>query len=143
MITHIKNHSYLSPVLRSWNIFFILLAMMSFVACQSDIVTYNDGYVPGEDIPNTGAPEITAIYDVADIDYSHPLTDGKPGQTVCVVGKNLNKVIRITFNTLEADLTNVYTQGTRAIVTIPSEVTMGGDNALIYTTEQEIGRAHV
>lgn len=114
----------------------LFVACLFMGSCQSDIVNYNDGYAPGDAQPNTGEPVIEAIYDVADTQQSSPLAEGTPGQTLRIVGRNLNNVQRITFNTLEADLTNIYTASTIAIVTIPSEVKMGGDNALVYTTDK-------
>jgi len=107
----------------------------ALTACN-DIVDYHDGYVPADQIANTGAPTITAVYDIADTAYSTPITTGELGQMVMVVGKNLNQATAIKFNTVECDMKEVYTMATQAVVRIPSTLSMEHVNQIEYTTPQ-------
>ena len=85
-----------------------MLALLTMASCN-DIVNYDDGYTPLEDQANTGAPVIPAVYDVSDTKMENPITEADAGHLVSIVGKYLNHVKRITFNTVEADLSEVYT----------------------------------
>ena len=111
------------------------LALFAMASCN-DIVNYDDGYTPLEDQANTGAPVITAVYAVSDTAMLTPITEADAGQMVRIVGKNLNNVKRITFNTVEADLSGVYTYSTSANVTIPQELSMEHQNKIEYTTDK-------
>ena len=102
----------------------------------NDIVDYNDGYTPADQLANTGAPQITAVYDVADTAHATPITEGTLGQMVVLVGDNLNQATRISFNTVECDLAEVYTQKQQAIVRIPGKLSMEHVNKIEYTTAQ-------
>ena len=101
-----------------------------------DIVNYNDGYTPAEQQANAGAPVIKAVYDVADTAFSTPITQGTLGQTVVLVGENLNQVQSVSFNTVACDMNNVYTMATRAIVRIPSKLSTEQVNKIEYITPQ-------
>jgi len=103
-------------------------------ACNN-IVNYDDDYTPADQLANTGAPVITAVYDVADTAMSTPITEGSLGQMVRIVGQNLNGVRRITFNTVEADISETYTFGTSANVLIPSKLSLNHENKIVYTTD--------
>ncbi len=111
------------------------MAMFAFASCN-DIVDYDDGYTALEDMANTGAPKITGVYNVADTLLTTPLAEGQPGQMVRIVGENLNNVKTITFNTVEADLSQVYTYSTSANVVIPSELSRESQNKIVYTTDK-------
>ncbi len=111
------------------------LALFALASCN-DIVDYNDGYTPLEDQANTGAPVITAVYEVGDTLLERPITEGEAGQMVRIVGRNLNRPTRITFNTVEVDLSEVYTYSTSANVTIPQELSMEHQNKIEYTTAE-------
>lgn len=128
--------------MKSFNCYINKVASMSLatitllmVSC-SDIVDYNDGYTPADKIGNTGAPTISAVYDVADTALATPITVGASGQMVRLVGTNLNNVRSITFNTVSADLTQVYTYSTSANVLIPSTLSLQHVNKIEYTTDQ-------
>ena len=103
-------------------------------ACNN-IVKYDDDYTPAEYQANTGAPVITAVYDVADTALTTPITEGSLGQMVRIVGRNLNNVQRICFNTVEANLADAYTYSTSANVTIPSRLSLEHVNKIEYTTD--------
>lgn len=111
------------------------IMLAAFSSCN-DIVDYNDGYTPLEDQANSGAPVITAVYEVGDTLLANPITEGDAGQMVRIVGRNLNKPTRITFNTVEVDLSEVYTYSTSANVTIPQELSMEHRNQIEYTTAE-------
>ena len=116
----------------------LLLCLSSFFCLTScdDIVNYNDDYTPAEQQANAGAPVIKAVYDVADTAYATPITQGTLGQTVVLVGENLNQVQSISFNTVACDIKNVYTLATRAIVQIPSKLSTEQVHKIEYTTPQ-------
>lgn len=105
------------------------------VSCDN-IVDYNDNYSPADQIANNGAPVIKAVYDVADTAFSSPITEGTLNQTVVLVGENLNSVQSVSFNTVACDMKNVYTMSTKAIVQIPSKLSMEQVNKIAYTTTQ-------
>ena len=107
----------------------------ALTACD-DIVHYNDGYTPAEQQANTGCPVISAVYDVADTARTTPITQGTLGQTVRIVGQNLNNVTAVSFNTVPCDMRNVYTMATEAIVQIPSKLSLEQINKIEYTTPQ-------
>ena len=116
-----------------------LLALFAFASCD-DIVDYEDGYTPAESLPNTGAPVITAVYDIQDTAMANPITKGEVGQTVRIEGRNLNHAKSIKFNTVEADLSGVYTFSTGAIVQIPMELSLARENCIEYTTDMGTAR---
>lgn len=115
----------------------LLIWLSSFVMSScDDIVKYDEGYTPSEQMSNTGAPVIKAVYDVADTAFTTPITQGTLSQTVCLVGENLNQVQAVSFNTVACDMQNVYTMGTRAVVQIPSKLSTEQVNKIEYTTPQ-------
>ena len=116
-------------------LYIILSAALTALVGCNDIVNYDEGYVPMDELPNTGAPVITAIYQVADTGLVNPITEGQMGEMIRIVGSNLNHVQSITFNNVEADLAQVYTYSTSANVVIPSEPSSAQDNTLVYTTD--------
>lgn len=117
----------------------VLLALFAFASCD-DIVDYEDGYTPAESLPNTGAPVITAVYSIQDTAMATPITEGEVGQTVRIEGRNLNHPRSIKFNTVEADLSEVYTFSTGAIVQIPMELSLAKENCIEYTTDMGTAR---
>lgn len=116
-------------------LYIILSAALAALVGCNDIVNYDEGYVPMDKLPNTGAPIITAIYHVADTGLVNPITEGQMGEMIRIVGSNLNHVQSITFNAVEADLTQTYTYSTSANVVIPTEPSSTQDNTLVYTTD--------
>ena len=117
---------------------FCIAATLLCVICVScdNIVDYDDNYSPADQIANTGAPVIKAVYDVADTAFANPITEGTLNQTVVLVGENLNSVQSVSFNTVACDMKNVYTMSTKAIVQIPSKLSMEQVNKIAYTTAQ-------
>lgn len=104
-------------------------------ACDSN-VDYDEGYTPADQMPNTGAPVITAVYDATDVSQTTALTQGLPGQNIVIVGQNLNHLKSLTFNTVEADLSKTYTASTKAYVTTPTAFSQERVNVIEYTTDK-------
>lgn len=109
----------------------IVAALLLMSACN-DIVDYNDDYTPASQKANDGTPQITAIYDINDA--SVPITQGTLGQTIRIVGHNLNDARNIAFSGVEADLSQCYFASDSAFVVIPTRPNMQGDGNLVYTT---------
>ena len=126
MMTNIKN------ILLSSCLFCLLLCM---VGCSSD-KGYDEDYQSPSSQPNMGAPEITAVYDGTDIQFTTPISSGLPGQTIIIVGKNLNNLKSLKFNTVEADLSKTYTASTKAYVSIPTAFALEHQNQIEYSTDQ-------
>ena len=103
---------------------------------QSPDILPNMGAPEPDILPNMGAPEITAVYDGADIELSTPISSGKPGQNIIIVGKNLNNLELLRFNTVEADLSKTYTVSTKAYVSIPTAFALEHQNQIEYTTDK-------
>lgn len=114
----------------------LLIAVCCVWACMScdNLVNYNDAYIPAEQIANSGAPEIQAVYDVADLEKTTPIHQGELNQMVRIVGENLNDAHAIRFNTVEVDMQEIYTMGNEAIVRIPNILSREQVNAIEYTT---------
>lgn len=104
------------------------------VSCNSGS-DFNEGYTPGDQQPNMGAPVITAVYDATDTGFSNPVTEGEPGQNIVIAGQNLNNLKSLKFNGVDADLTKAYTASTRANVTIPTDFSDERVNQIEYTTD--------
>lgn len=126
-----KRNVFFSPIFL--NICIVAVALL-LTAC-SDIVDYNNGYTPAEQIANSGAPVISAVYDVADTDMTTPITQGTLGQMVVIVGQNLNNLQSVKFNTVSCDMQNVYSELTRAFVQIPSTLSKEQQNKIELTTD--------
>ncbi len=113
------------------------LISLSFclIGCSSD-KGYDDNYQPADFLPNTGEPEITAVYAGTDIQLATPISEGKPGDNIIIVGKNLNNLKALKFNTVEADLSKTYTVSTKAYVSIPTAFALEHQNQIEYTTDK-------
>ena len=111
----------------------VLLSPCLLVSCNN--VVDLDNYTSPHDIPNTGAPVIKAVYAVADVNQQTPLTEAEMGQTLCIVGENLNRLQSLKFNTVETDLNQTYTQSTKAVVTVPDTYSKNHENVIEYTTD--------
>ena len=108
---------------------------LCLAACSSD-KGYDDNYQPADFLPNTGEPEITAVYAGTDIQQATPISEGKPGDNIIIVGKNLNNLKALKFNTVEADLSKTYTVATKAYVSIPTAFSLERQNLIEYTTDK-------
>ena len=126
----------ISKIHHSFIVFSLCCGIAAALTACDDIVNYSDGYTPAEQQANAGAPVIKAVYDVADTAFATPITQGTLGQTVVLVGQNLNQVQSVSFNTVACDIKNVYTLATRAIVQIPSKLSTEQVNKIEYTTPQ-------
>lgn len=108
-----------------------LVAALAFTACN-DVVDYS---VPDKTASN-GAPVINAIYDVQDTGYAAPLTNGELDQMLHIKGQNLSHVKKITFNSVDVDLKQVYAESENSYVKIPRVIPDAVTDTLVYETEQ-------
>lgn len=102
----------------------------------SNVKETDEDYVSQHEVANSGAPVITGIYAVADVDQQKVLNEIVAGQRIAIVGANLNNLISLKFNNIDANLSEAYTTLTRAIVKVPDAFTNGDDNIITYTTPQ-------
>lgn len=115
-------------------VFFSAVISMVLTSCDN-IVDYNDGYTPADEVANTGAPEIKAVYQVGDIDLKTPITEAEIGTMVRIEGKNLNHAKSITFNTVPVELSEAYVTSTYANVKVPETLSFEHVNKIEYTTD--------
>lgn len=119
---------------------YIIGTMLTVVlAACNDVVNMDDGWTSAADVVNTGAPQISGVYEISDTAFANRLTEGNPEQMVCIVGTNLNRATRIRFNTVEADLSEAYSSSRKAVVRIPKEVSLEQVNKIEYTTDMGTG----
>ncbi|MBQ9652569.1 MAG: hypothetical protein IJV13_10260 [Prevotella sp.] len=111
----------------------LVVCAMMLTACNN--IVDLDGWTSPHDIPNTGAPVIKAVYAVADVNMQTPLTAAEMGQSLAIVGENLNRLQSLKFNTVETDLNQTYTQSTKAVVTVPDTYSKNHENVIEYTTD--------
>lgn len=105
---------------------------MLLAAC-SDVVHYNDDL---KDIyAADGAPVISAIFDVTDIESLSPLETGTLNQMIRISGKNLSHVKKVTFNDIPVDITEIYATSEASYLKIPRRIPEVVTNILEYTTE--------
>lgn len=114
----------------------LLMAAVSLFTACSDVVDYDDNYTREDKVANAAAPSITAVYAVGDTAMATPITLGERNELVRITGKNLNNVKKITFNTVEADLSDVYTYSDGAVVRIPKQLSTEQVNKIEYTTDK-------
>ncbi len=107
---------------------------MMFTACDN-IVEYNDGYTPADQMSNTGAPEIKAVYNIGDTALTTPISQAEIGTMVRIEGKNLNNARSVKFNTVEVDLKEAYTASTYANVRVPETLSFATVNKIEYVTD--------
>ena len=134
----VMNHKY---VLMSFclkkqvTLFFCLTSLLCLVGCSGG-ADFDEGYTPDDRKENTGAPVITAVYNITDVNLTTPITEGEPRQNIIIAGQNLNNLKSLKFNTVEADLSKTYTMSTKANVTIPAEFSDARINQIEYTTDK-------
>lgn len=114
---------------------FCLTSFFCLVGCSGG-ADFDEGYTPDDRKENTGAPVITAVYNITDVNLTTPITEGEPRQNIIIAGQNLNNLKSLKFNTVEADLSKTYTMSTKANVTIPAEFSDARINQIEYTTEK-------
>jgi hypothetical protein len=98
-------------------------------------VVENDDYLSAHDMPNSGAPQITGVYDVADKTMQTPLREAKPGQWLSIAGQNLNNLTCLKFNNVDANLGDTYTQLTKTTAKVPEAFSKSRQNIIEYTTD--------
>lgn len=119
----------------------LTLAVLVLASSCDNIADYDKDYTDLHDILNTAPPQITGIYDVSDTELAVPLSEGRAGMMIRIVGKDLNQVRSVRFLTAdpelsaEADLTQAYTYYTSANVLVPEDI---GQKVrqIEYTTDQ-------
>lgn len=116
------------------HLLFCLSLLLCLTGCKKE--TDIDNYIPDDLKENTGAPVITAVYNITDVNLTTPITEGEPRQNVIIAGQNLNNLKSLKFNTVEADLTKTYTMSTKANVTIPADFSDARINQIEYTTDK-------
>lgn len=116
------------------HLFFCLSLLLCLTGCKKE--TDIDNYIPDDRKENTGAPVITAVYNITDVNLTTPITEGEPRQNVIIAGQNLNNLKSLKFNTVEADLSKTYTMSTKANVTIPADFSDARINQIEYTTDK-------
>lgn len=116
------------------HLLFCLSLLLCLTGCKKE--TDIDNYIPDDRKENTGAPVITAVYNITDVNLTTPITEGEPRQNVIIAGQNLNNLKSLKFNTVEADLTKTYTMSTKANVTIPADFSDARINQIEYTTDK-------
>jgi hypothetical protein len=109
--------------------------MLTFASCDN-IVEFNDGYTAEDKIPNIGAPEIKAVYNIGDTALTTPVTQAEIGTMVRIEGKNLNNVQSVKFNTVAVDLKEAYTASTYANVRVPETLSFETVNKIEYVTDR-------
>ena len=87
---------------------FCLTSFFCLVGCSGG-ADFDEGYTPDDRKENTGAPVITAVYNITDVNLTTPITEGEPRQNIIIAGQNLNNLKSLKFNTVEADLSKTYT----------------------------------
>ncbi|MFT4072556.1 MAG: glycan-binding surface protein [Dysgonamonadaceae bacterium] len=110
-----------------------LISLISFTSCQ-DIVTYNDGYDDG--MTSTGAPKITAVYQVGDTAQTTPISEANLKDMLHVRGVNLSGVKKVMLNDVEVPLKTIYAKATDSYFPIPRVIPTETTNKLVYTTEK-------
>lgn len=126
-----KNNKHTSA---AWLVCCCITAALALTSCDN-FADYDDNYTALDQQANSGAPVITAVYDVADTEQQQALTEASRGQTLVIVGQNLNNLRSLRFNTVEADLETTYTMLTRAVVTVPTAFSKEHANTIEYTTD--------
>lgn len=113
----------------------LLSVCIALCACQH-LVTYRDNYIPEDQLPNTAAPTIEAVYAVGDTAMSQPLTKAKPGMMIRLKGQNLNEVQQVQVGAVQLDVKQVYAYSTGAILSVPKQPADSDPtkDKIVYTT---------
>ena len=113
----------------------ILFASVLVLALSCNrIVTYKT------DLPdrftNSGAPSITGIFDIQDGAMENPLESGSLAQIIHIKGNNLAHPVKVSFNGIEADLSQCYFENKDGYVVIPRVLPSTVDNKMVYVTPE-------
>ena len=106
--------------------------LFAFSACQ-DIVEVED-LKAKDDIPSTGAPEITKIVLANDIEFEVGGADFE--DMVRVEGKNLGNVVSFKFNDVEVDTKEIYSRYDMVLAPVPRQLPGVVTDSLYITTEK-------
>ncbi len=110
-----------------------LLLLPALFSC-SKVVTYKT------DLPdrfvNSGAPQISAVYDIYDGELEQPLEGGSLAQLIRITGKNLAHPTSVTFNGIAANLDECYCENENSYIPIPRVLPTEVSNKLVYTTSE-------
>lgn len=113
------------------NIGLSAMLVVALASC-SDVVDYK---LPNESV-NNGAPQISAIYDVHDVDTETPLQSGELNQMIHLKGENLANASKILFNDVAVDVRQVYSKNGEAWIKIPRVIPTEQNDILYYQTDQ-------
>ncbi len=113
----------------------LLSVCIALCACQH-LVTYRDNYIPEDQLPNTAAPTIEAVYAVGDTAMSQPLAQAKPGVMIRLKGQNLNDVQQVQVGAVLLDVKQVYAYSTGAVLSVPKQPADSDPtkDKIVYTT---------
>ncbi|MDR1369973.1 MAG: glycan-binding surface protein [Dysgonamonadaceae bacterium] len=116
-----KNKIYLS----------VIFAAFLMVACQDNIVDYNEGY--DDKLSSDGPPKITKI--TASTDLVTPITEGELAQMIAIQGNNLTGIKSITFNDVEVDLSTIHSLRDRITLPVPRVIPTSVNNQVKVVTQ--------
>lgn len=109
------------------------LLAATLTACN-DVKDLDAGYI--DTTTSTGAPHITAVYDIADAKLESPIIEGVLNQYIHIKGENLSQVKSLNINGLEVDLrTRLYAENHDAYVRIPRAIPTEETGVIRYVTE--------
>lgn len=98
------------------------------------MVNYDKDYVCPEDVANTAAPTIKAVYLCADVEQTTPVTEAEREEWLRIEGTNLNHPTSVFFNDAEVASSDIATGSTYAIVRVPAAARQALDSRITYTT---------
>ena len=114
----------------------ICCCFLTALTSCNNIVDYDEmDYISPENIPNTGAPQITGVYEVRDVIFDTPLSSIAPGQRIRLRGTNLNHVQRISFNSIEVPAQQAACASDYCVVKVPEEFDIRQTEGISYTTD--------
>lgn len=121
-------------IMNKYKYYLLAAFALCLFSCSSG-TDVNEGYIPADKQPNTGAPVITAVYKATDTQRATPITEAMPGDNIVIVGSNLNNLKKLSFNNVEADLSKTYTASNVANVSVPTAFEQTRNNQIEYTTD--------
>lgn len=104
------------------------------LASCSDVVHYDEDVI--DIYVSNGAPEIDAVFDVADTESTTPLESGSLNQMIRIEGRNLSQVESVTFNGIAVDVKQIYATSAASYLKIPRTIPEQVTNELVYTTSK-------
>lgn len=109
------------------------VAVIAALSACSDVVDYTlpDKYA------NSGAPEITAIYNAQDTGCVNAITSGMLNQMIHIKGHNLANITAVSFNGVPVDVrSQAYGETNDCWLTIPRVIPERVTDSLVFETQQ-------